>query len=54
MRKLPGWHGPDQDPPPQATLAASVAAMPGPSSHLANTGTGTFRRTESSITMELV
>jgi hypothetical protein len=34
-------------------LATSVAAMPRPSSHLANPGTGTRRRAESSITIEL-
>ena len=36
-----------------AILAASVAAMPRPSSHRANDGTATFRRAESSITIEL-
>jgi hypothetical protein len=34
-------------------LAASVAAIPRPGSHRAIGGTGTFRRAESSITMEL-
>jgi hypothetical protein len=34
-------------------LAASVAAIPRPSSHRASGGTGTFRRAESSITIEL-
>jgi hypothetical protein len=36
-----------------ATLAASVAAIPSPSSHLARAGTGTFRRAEPSITIEV-
>lgn len=36
-----------------ATLAASVAAVPRTSSHRANGGTGTFRRAESSIIIEL-
>jgi hypothetical protein len=40
-------------PSPWATLAASVAAMPGPRSHRANAGTGVFRRAKSSITIEL-
>jgi hypothetical protein len=40
-------------PRPWATLAASVAAMPRPSSHRASAGTGTLRRAESSITMDL-
>jgi hypothetical protein len=34
-------------------IAASVAAMPKPSSHRASPGTATFRRAESSITIEL-
>jgi hypothetical protein len=34
-----------------ATPIASVAAMPGPSIHLASAGTGTLRRAEASITM---
>jgi len=34
-------------------LAASVAVIPTPSSHLANGGTSTFRRAESSIAIEL-
>ena len=40
-------------PGPCATLAAGVAAMPTPSSHRAIDGTGTFRRAESSINIEL-
>ena len=36
-----------------ATFAASVAAMPKPSSHRASAGTGILRRAESSITIEL-
>jgi hypothetical protein len=42
-----------QCPRPWATLAASVAATPKPSSHRASAGTGLFRRAESSITIEL-
>ena len=38
---------------PCATLAASVAATPRPSSHRASAGTGVLRRAESSITIEL-
>jgi hypothetical protein len=34
-------------PRPCATLAASVATMPRPSSHRASAGTGSFRRAES-------
>ena len=36
-------------PRPWATLAASVATMPSPSSHRASAGTGVLRRAESSI-----
>ena len=36
-----------------ATLAASVVAIPCPSSHPARAGTGTIRRAESSITIEV-
>ncbi len=43
---MAGW------PRPCATLAASVAAMPKPSSHRASTGTGALRRAESSITID--
>jgi hypothetical protein len=38
---------------PCATFAASVAAIPRPSSHRASAGTGTSRLAESSITIEL-
>jgi hypothetical protein len=34
-------------------LAARVAAMPTPSSHLASVGTGNLRRAKSNITIEL-
>ncbi len=40
-------------PRPCAASAAGVAPMPSPSSHLAGAGTGTFRRAESSSTIEL-
>ena len=40
-------------PKPWVTFAASVATMPNPSSHRASPGTRTFRRAESSITIEL-
>jgi hypothetical protein len=40
-------------PRPWATSAARVAAIPRPSSHRANVGTGFLRRAESSITIEL-
>jgi hypothetical protein len=34
-------------------FAASAAVMPSPSSQRASAGTGTFRRAQSSITIEL-
>jgi hypothetical protein len=40
-------------PRPWATFAAGVAVMPRPSSHRASAGTGTFRRAQSSMTIEL-
>lgn len=40
-------------PRPCATLAASVAAIPRHSGHRTSGGTDTFRRAESSITIEL-
>jgi hypothetical protein len=40
-------------PSPCATFAARVAMMPKPSSHRASAGTGTSRRAESSMTIEL-
>ena len=40
-------------PRPCAAFAAGVAPIPSPSSHLAGAGTGTFRRAESSSTIEL-
>jgi hypothetical protein len=40
-------------PGPCATLAAGVAAIPSPGSHLARARTGTFRRAESGITIEV-
>ena len=40
-------------PRPCTTLAASVVAMPRPSSHRASAGTGVLRPAESSITIEL-
>ncbi len=49
----PLWHPPGPLPRPCATLAASVAAIPGPGSHLPRTGTGTFRRAESGIAIEV-